>query len=199
MHWAEPRPQRPDLAYSTAAMWKRLCVVCCLVGSGAVSAAPLGLPSAPDGATVEQLLGQIQQVGRDTGSVATQLVSTAMGMVGVPYRRGGDSAQTGFDCSGLVKSVYQQTLGLVLPHRAAEQAKVTETVAKTELQPGDLVFFNTMRRAFSHVGIYIGEGKFIHAPRSGQTVRVEDMNQAYWLKRFNGASRPKGQEESQPD
>jgi cell wall-associated NlpC family hydrolase len=77
----------------------------------------------------------------------------------------------------------------VLPRRAAEQAKVTESIPKDELQPGDLVFFNTMRRAFSHVGIYIGDGKFIHSPRAGQSVRVEDMTKAYWAKRYNGASR----------
>lgn len=181
-------------------MWKRGLIVCCLAYSGWASAAPLGLSPDADGKAVDQWLGQIQQVGRDTGNVATQLVGTAMSMVGVPYRRGGDSVQTGFDCSGLVRAVYHQTLGLVLPRRAAEQAKATETIPKEDLQPGDLVFFNTMRRAFSHVGIYIGEGKFIHAPRTGQTVRVEDMNQSYWLRRFNGASRLKAMEPSaQPD
>ena len=178
--------------------WKHWVAACVAAGglvvSGPGAAAPLLAPldgverALPDG-----VLDQLQQVGRDTGTVAAQLVTTAMGMVGVPYRRGGDSAQTGFDCSGLVRAVYEQTLGLVLPRRAAEQAKAsaTEKIAKDELQPGDLVFFNTMRRAFSHVGIYIGEGKFIHAPRSGQTVRVEDMNQSYWVRRFNGATRLK--------
>jgi len=135
------------------------------------------------------ILGQLQEVGRETGSVASQLASTAMGLIGVPYRFGGQSADTGLDCSGLVRTVYQQTLGLVLPRRAAEQARATEKIRRDELRPGDLVFFNTMRRAFSHVGIYLGDGKFIHAPRAGQSVRVEDMNQTYWARRFNGASR----------
>jgi len=85
--------------------------------------------------------------------------------------------------------MYENTLGLVLPHNAKAQAASTEKIDKSELQPGDLVFFNTLRRAFSHVGIYIGEGKFIHSPRSGGEVRIEDMRESYWAKRFNGARR----------
>lgn len=134
-------------------------------------------------------LQQVQDVGRAVGTQATELVSAAMGFLGVPYRRGGTSAETGFDCSGLVKTVYQDSLGLVLPRVAAQQAASTKKVARNDLQPGDLVFFNTMRRAFSHVGIYIGDGKFVHAPRSGAGVRIESLSGAYWKKRFNGARR----------
>jgi cell wall-associated NlpC family hydrolase len=76
-----------------------------------------------------------------------------------------------------------------LPRRAEEQAKATQVIDREELKPGDLVFFNTMRRAFSHVGIYVGDGQFIHAPRAGKSVKVEDMRSAYWQKRFNGARR----------
>ena len=85
--------------------------------------------------------------------------------------------------------MYESTLGLVLPHNAKAQAAATEKIDRSELQPGDLVFYNTLRKAFSHVGIYIGEGKFIHSPRSGGQVRIENMNDAYWVKRFNGARR----------
>ncbi len=120
---------------------------------------------------------------------ASELVVTAMGFLGVPYRRGGNHADTGFDCSGFVRAIYEQTVGLVLPRRANEQAAATERIERRELQPGDLVFFNTMRRAFSHVGIYVGEGKFIHSPRPGAQVRVEDMSVAYWNQRFDGARR----------
>ncbi len=112
-----------------------------------------------------------------------------MGFMGVRYRRGGNSEETGFDCSGFVRAVYEKTAGLVLPRRAKDQAASTEVIDKSELQPGDLVFFNTMRRAFSHVGVYLGDGKFIHSPRTGQQVRVEDMQASYWKKRFNGARR----------
>ena len=134
-------------------------------------------------------LQQVQDVSRAVGSQATGLVTTALGFLGVPYRRGGTSADTGFDCSGFVKTVYQDTLGLVLPRVAAQQAADTEKVSRNELQPGDLVFFNTMRRAFSHVGIYIGDGKFVHAPRAGAEVRIESLSGSYWTKRFNGARR----------
>lgn len=129
----------------------------------------------------------VQQM-RDT---ASDMVLTAMNFLGVPYRRGGNSAEQGFDCSGFTRYVFEHSLGLVLPRRADEQAKQAglAQVLRDELKPGDLVFFNTMRRAFSHVGIYVGEGKFIHAPRSGGEVRIEDMRQAYWSKRFNGARR----------
>ena len=122
---------------------------------------------------------------------ASDMVLGAMNFLGVPYRRGGNSADKGFDCSGFTRHVFEMSLGLVLPRRANEQAHDKELikVGRNELKPGDLVFFNTMRRAFSHVGIYVGDGKFIHAPRRGSEVRVDDMHSAYWLKRFNGARR----------
>ena len=131
---------------------------------------------------------KVGAVGQNVGSQASDLVVNAMGYLGVPYRRGGTGIQ-GFDCSGFVQAMYENTLGLVLPHNAKAQAAVTEKIDKSELQPGDLVFFNTLRRAFSHVGIYIGDGKFIHSPRPGGEVRIEDMRQSYWVKRFNGARR----------
>lgn len=120
---------------------------------------------------------------------ASDLVVTAMGFLGVPYRRGGNSVETGFDCSGFVKAMYEQTVGLILPRRANEQAAATQKIDRNELQPGDLVFFNTLRRTFSHVGIYVGDNKFIHSPKPGAQVRVEDMGVPYWSKRFDGARR----------
>jgi cell wall-associated NlpC family hydrolase len=122
---------------------------------------------------------------------ASEMVLSAMNFLGVPYRRGGDSVEEGFDCSGFTRHVFEMSIGMVLPRRADQQAQQAGllTVKRDELKPGDLVFFNTMRRAFSHVGIYVGEGKFIHAPRTGGQVRVEDMRQAYWVKRYNGARR----------
>jgi cell wall-associated NlpC family hydrolase len=136
-------------------------------------------------------LGTQLELARDgVGEKASQLVANAMGFLGVPYKYGGISAEAGgFDCSGLVRAVYEQSVGKVLPRRASDQAAATQTIDRQELKPGDLVFFNTMKRAFSHVGIYVGDGQFIHAPRAGATVRVEDMRQAYWQKRFNGARR----------
>jgi cell wall-associated NlpC family hydrolase len=138
------------------------------------------------------LLTRLEQVGQAVSSRASDLVVNAMGFLGVPYRRGGTSGETGFDCSGFVRAMYQQTVGLVLPRRANEQAAATQTIDPTDLQPGDLVFFNTMKQAFSHVGIYIGQGKFIHSPKPGAQVRVEDMGQGYWHRRFDGARRVLG-------
>jgi cell wall-associated NlpC family hydrolase len=128
---------------------------------------------------------------------ASELVVSAMAFLGVPYRRGGNSAETGFDCSGFVKAMYEQTVGLVLPRRANEQATAGQQIDKKDLQPGDLVFFNTLRRAFSHVGIYVGDGKFIHSPKPGAQVRVEDMGGSYWASRFDGARRVLPQRDAQ--
>jgi len=135
------------------------------------------------------LVGQLRQVRQTVTERTSDLVMTAIGFLGVPYRRGGNSEDTGFDCSGFVRAMYNQTVGHMLPRRAEEQAAATVKIDRSELKPGDLVFFNTMRRAFSHVGIYVGEGKFIHSPRSGAQVRVEDMNGSYWQRRFDGARR----------
>jgi cell wall-associated NlpC family hydrolase len=137
----------------------------------------------------QRLGSQIQQAGNVVGNAASELVLNAMGFLGVPYKFGGNSAETGFDCSGFVRAVFEESVGKVLPRRADEQAAATQPIERTELKPGDLVFFNTMRRAFSHVGIYVGDGKFIHSPRAGSTVRLEDMRKSYWETRFNGARR----------
>jgi cell wall-associated NlpC family hydrolase len=138
------------------------------------------------------LLNKIGQVSQSVSHKASELVVNAMGFLGVPYRRGGNTAEAGVDCSGFVKAIYEQTIGLVLPRRAEQQAAATQNIDKNELQPGDLVFFNTMKRAFSHVGIYVGEGKFIHAPKPGAEVRVESMSVSYWARRFDGARRVQG-------
>lgn len=135
------------------------------------------------------LLQRIGDAGMRLESRASDLVVNAMAFLGVPYKRGGTTAETGFDCSGFVRAMYEQTIGLVLPRKADQQAAATQHINRTDLQPGDLVFFNTMRRAFSHVGIYIGNGKFIHSPKPGAEVRVEDMGMSYWSKRFDGARR----------
>jgi cell wall-associated NlpC family hydrolase len=120
---------------------------------------------------------------------AGDLVNSALSYMGISYKYGGNAPDTGFDCSGFVRYVYNNTLGLVLPRSSAEMSKTGEKVKKDELKPGDLVFFNTLKRAFSHVGIYIGEGNFVHAPSTGGAVRVESMEIPYWQKRFNGARR----------
>jgi len=161
--------------------------------AGIVHATPPEPPASPNVVATlfedKRVLAQIQEVGQTVTDQASDLVGHALGFLGVPYRRGGTNAETGFDCSGFVKTMYQQTMGLILPRKAEQQAAATQNIERADLQPGDLVFFNTMRRAFSHVGIYIGEGKFVHSPKPGAEVRVENMSLSYWRRRFDGARR----------
>ena len=119
------------------------------------------------------------------------MVVDAMSFLDVRYRNGGNRAEEGFDCSGFTRHLFAANLGMNLPRRSHDQAAAAGLVAvpRDDLMPGDLVFFNTMRRAFSHVGIYVGKGRFIHAPRVGAAVRIEDMKVSYWASRFDGARR----------
>ena len=118
------------------------------------------------------------------------LLIYAMSLIGTAYKYGGNSPQTGMDCSGFVGYVFSNAAGLQLPRSADEISKTGETVDEQDLRPGDLVFFDTMKRAFSHVGIYLGEHRFIHAPssRSGN-IMISDMKEKYWSQRFEGARR----------
>jgi cell wall-associated NlpC family hydrolase len=120
-----------------------------------------------------------------------ELLVSAIGLVGVPYRFGGNDIDNGFDCSGFTRHLFQPHLGITLPRRSQDQASAARfvDVPGFELQPGDLVFFNTLQRANSHVGIYIGDARFIHAPRTGALVRLEPLRNSYWLQRYDGARR----------
>jgi len=120
---------------------------------------------------------------------ARDLAQAALTQLGIKYRYGGKTPTTGFDCSGLVVYAAEQSLGLTLPHHAATLARLGTEVKRQELRVGDLVFFNTRGRRFSHMGIYLGDHQFVHAPRKGAVVRVERMDKPYWQKRYNGARR----------
>lgn len=162
-----------------------------LMASSLVLAAPEDdqaalLQRAMDKVTLMQLGDQMKS---SVGDKTDKMLGQAMNLLGVPYKRGGSAAETGFDCSGFVRHLYETSIGRLLPRRSDEQAAVTDKIDRSELNPGDLVFFNTMRRTFSHVGIYIGDGKFIHSPSAGKSVRVDDLRAAYWTKRFTGARR----------
>lgn len=111
--------------------------------------------------------------------------------LGKQYRYGGRSPETGFDCSGLVAHVFREAYGIQLPHNARAQSEYGKRVGLAELRAGDLVFYNTLNRPYSHVGIYLGDGRFLHAPKTGAQVRVESISAAYWSKRFDGARRLK--------
>ncbi len=120
---------------------------------------------------------------------AASLALEAMSLVGIHYKLGGTSPDKGLDCSGLVRYVFREANGTELPRTSSEISRVGEKIDRKDLQPGDLVFFNTLKRAFSHVGIYLGDNKFIHAPSSGGAVRIDSMDLDYWKARFNGARR----------
>jgi cell wall-associated NlpC family hydrolase len=113
----------------------------------------------------------------------------ALGLIGVGYRFGGNSPETGLDCSGLVRHVFQEVTGVSLPRTSREMSALGAKVSIADLKPGDLVFFNTRRFAFSHVGIYLGDNRFVHAPSRGSDVRIASLEQSYWQKHFNGARR----------
>ena len=125
----------------------------------------------------------------DPADYRVMAAQEALVKVGIRYKFGGNSPETGFDCSGLVAYVFDRAWGISVPRRTDEQRTAGRAVKKTDLQPGDLVFYNTRNRPFSHVGIYLGDGNFVHSPRPGQRVRVESVDNPYWRARFNGARR----------
>jgi cell wall-associated NlpC family hydrolase len=129
--------------------------------------------------------------GKVAGTVSdstSSLINNAMQLIGVRYRYG-DKVQTGFDASAFVKYVLKDNLGFLFPSKSGDMSKVGVQISRESLRPGDLVFFNTLQRENSHVGIYVGENKFIHAPARGSGVRVDDMTTVYWDQRFDGARR----------
>ncbi|MCC6609098.1 MAG: C40 family peptidase [Burkholderiales bacterium] len=156
---------------------------------GFVASMTIGCTIAPP------LSGNVQEApepARTTGAetaAGDEIALFALSTLGAPYAEGGASRGTGFDCSGLVAYVFRRAAQVELPRTTFELSRVGHRVAPEALLPGDLVFFDTQRRAFSHVGIYLGERRFIHAPSTGGTVRIEDMRFEYWARRFNGARR----------
>lgn len=159
-------------------IWACICV-CGLASAGVAfaSESPVPEPDTP--------VGTMQ----DLSTRASELAIRAMGLIGIRYKYGGTAPESGFDCSGLVRYVFKDVSGTELPRTSEEISRVGEHVDTQNLQPGDLVFYNTLRRAFSHVGVYLGDNKFVHAPSGGGKVRIESMDVGYWKKRFNGARR----------
>lgn len=122
-------------------------------------------------------------------SGAQDVTVYALSLIGVKYKFGGNTPESGLDCSGLVRYVFQEVTGVTLPRTSRDMSGVGDKIGVVDLLPGDLVFFNTRRFAYSHVGIYLGDNRFIHAPSRGGDVEIATMNAAYWKKRFNGARR----------
>ena len=178
-------PAQPPLPATTAATAKP-----------ADSARFTQLPKTADGAKPSERAGLVQTVSASVQSAADivfrsahDVTDHALELIGVRYKFGGQTPDKGLDCSGLVKYVFEQVTGVSMPRSAREQAKVGEKVDRDDLQPGDLVFFNTRRAAFSHVGIYLGDNEFVHAPRKKSSVKIANIDGQYWKKRFNGARR----------
>ncbi len=151
-----------------ASAWASLCM------QSAALAAPSPLESPAPGTSV-------------VAAASHPAVELAKTLIGIPYRWAGADPLGGFDCSGLVYYVFNQ-LQVRLPRVPRDLFHRTEQIGRSELQPGDLLFFHTFAR-LSHVGIYIGEGRFIHAPRRGQTVKIESIDSKYYQKRYAGARR----------
>ena len=154
-----------------------------------IALALLPLPALADEAGQPPDFSHSAPAGDSVLGQAQEFALRALSFIGVRYQWGGTSPDTGFDCSGLIRYVYAQITGQTLHGTAQEISRVGATVDKSELQPGDLVFFNTLRKPFSHVGIYLGESRFLHAPSRGGNVEIVDMSQRYWQSRYNGARR----------
>lgn len=120
---------------------------------------------------------------------AQETLNYALSLVGIKYKFGGKTPETGMDCSGFVRHVFYQAADMLLPHNARAISMFGKKIAIADLQPGDLVFYNTMRHTYSHVGIYLGDNRFVHASVTGRGVEVVNMKDRYWVKRFNGARR----------
>lgn len=146
-------------------------------------------PSVSEPTISQTKLQAITSRAVDFSSRASELAMRAMGMIGIHYKFGSNSPENGLDCSGLVQYVFKEAWGAKLPRTSAEISQVGERIETKDIQPGDLVFYNTLKRGFSHVGIYLGDNKFIHSPSSGGQVRIESMDLSYWKNRFNGIRR----------
>ena len=152
---------------------------------------PSRVPGSKSGAAAPRTKIILSQRAFDeiTTARTRELALAALSHIGVPYRYGGNSPELGFDCSGLVHYVYSRGAGVSLPRNTQALADAGVPVPHEALEPGDLVFFDTLRRPYSHVGIYLGDQRFIHAPSTGGVVELVDMRSRYWQSRFNGARR----------
>ena len=127
--------------------------------------------------------------GVPADATAMEVVLYALGLLNINYRWGGANPESGLDCSGMVSYIYKQAVGMNLPHNAAAMAQLGKEIDRKELEPGDLVFFNTRNKPFSHVGIYIGEDRFVHAPRTNSYIQVSSLKSGYFSSRFESARR----------
>ena len=167
-------------------------IVFAFVAGAAPGQATQATPGEPDGSTftvVEASVDVAVPITMPLSDRVQNLLIHAISLIGVKYKYGGSSADAGFDCSGFVRHVFAESAAIELPRSSYAMGTLGESVATDDLRPGDMVFYNTRRRNFSHVGIYLGEGRFVHAPSRGKSVEIVDMSDHYWKRRFNGARR----------
>jgi cell wall-associated NlpC family hydrolase len=163
-----------------------------MTGMAAASAAPVATAQDAARSFTESASSTVKGAAATALRSAQDLATAALDLIGIRYKWGGNTPETGLDCSGLVRYVFQQVTGVTLPRTAKDMSRLGQAVDLADLQPGDLVFFNTRRFAFSHVGIYLGDNQFVHAPRRGRDVEVATLDSGFWQRRFNGARRLAG-------
>jgi cell wall-associated NlpC family hydrolase len=156
-----------------------------IMAAAILAASPVGAEEPSKSSWIAEASPPAAAAWRDAQDVS----AFALGLIGVEYRYGGTSPEAGLDCSGLIRYVFEQVTGATLPRTSRELALLGNRVSLSDLEPGDLVFFNTRRFAFSHVGLYLGNERFIHAPSRGREVAVASLGEGYWKKRFDGARR----------
>src|SRR5215470_13732803 len=160
-----------------------------VVAAGVVGFPAAGVAQGREDGALAVAAATVKGAAAQALTTAQDLSSFALELIGIRYKWGGNTPSTGLDCSGLVRYVFQRVTGVTLPRTAKEMSRIGEHVSVPDLQPGDLVFFNTRRFAFSHVGIYLGDNRFIHAPRRGRDVEIATLDSSFWQKRFDGARR----------
>jgi len=152
-------------------------ICCCSALLVACGSTPLRAPSYPN----------VSDSPRASSNKGSEVALYALGLIDTDYRFGGKNPEAGLDCSGMVSYIYREALGLSVSGSAADIAKRGRAISREALRPGDLVFFNTLHRPFSHVGIYIGDGRFINAPSTNGRVRIDRLDNRYYAQRFEAA------------
>src|SRR4030095_12950372 len=177
------RPTSPPSGPSV----RRLLVA--LVAASVVGFPVAGIAQERDDGALAAAAATVRVAAAQALNTAQELSSFALELIGIRYKWGGNTPATGLDCSGLVRYVFQKVTGVSLPRTAKDMSRLGEQVEVPDLKPGDLVFFDTRHFAFSHVGIYLGGNRFVHAPRRGRDVEVATLDSSFWQKRFSGARR----------
>ncbi len=167
------------MAHGLKALTLIRAALCCLLVGGCAGGPSIVRDQAPPAARARLSIADAEK--------AKEIVMFSFGLIGVDYRFGGRNPDSGLDCSGMVSYIYEQVSGLRLPHNAAEIARLTRPIAREGLRPGDLVFFNTLNRPYSHVGIYIGDDRFVHAPSSNGKIKISSLSNRYFAARYEGA------------